>query len=591
MHLINKIKIQNYKSIKDAEFQLAAYTPLVGYNNAGKTNILQALSWIIKKSSLLASDFNDPNLPVIVTAEMSGIDADVLNALDQNHRKRIEPLVTNGCISLRRTQNEPSVSSTAIRLEIRQVEGDQENWIVNPTGIEQAISSLFPEPIFIGAMENSTEDVGKFASGTTIGKLIKEIIGPVAERNAGPVSEALAEVAARLSADGQEKDEALVELDARIQEELGRIFPGVVAKTHIQTPEFGDFLKSATIKIYDQQYDVDTGRDASSFGHGAQRSVQIALIKCLSQIKRQAAGNEARTTLLLIDEPELYLHPQAIEVVRASLRRLASEGYQVAFSTHSANMIARTDAPNALLIRRTAENGTICFPRMADAVKDAIENAAHQSEALFALSNSTKVLFCEKVFLAEGKTEQTLLPEIFFTEVGRSFEEEKLGLVTIGGSGDIPNAVSVLNAMEIPTKAVVDLDFAFRPAIQNGMIDGNHQAIFACKGIFERLRGEGKIGLADDGFPKRHGELSAAKSFELMAKEPDAVEHIEAIRLILRLKGIWVWKFGTIESHLNLDAKTPAAHSSFLNSFREPGFCDNLLGYGDIQEMIAWLRG
>lgn len=364
----------------------------------------------------------------------------------------------------------------------------------------------------------------------------------------------------------------------------------MVAKTHIQTPEFEDILKSATIEIYDQQYDQKNGRDASSFGHGAQRSVQIALIKCLSEIKRQAAGNEARTTLLLIDEPELYLHPQAIEVVRASLRRLAGEGYQVAFSTHSANMIARGDAPNALLVRRTAEDGTTCFPRLADAVRTAIDDAAHQSEALFALSNSTKVLFSEKVVLAEGKTEQTLLPDIFAREVGCSLEEDKLGLVTIGGSGDVPKAATVLSAMGIPTKAVVDLDFAFRPAIQSGLIAADNAAIVACKAILERLRDEGKISIAEDGFPKKQGELSAAKSFEIMAQEADAKPHIDAIHNHLVEAGIWCWKLGTVESHLGLTAKTPAAHLAFLNSFGEAAFREALPGYDDVQGMIAWLR-
>ena len=590
MHRISKVTIENFKSIKEVELSLAAYTPMVGYNNAGKTNILQALSWVIKKTSLQASDFFNPEAPVVVTAEISGIDAGVLDALEQNHRNRIEPLVVDGTIVMRRTQATPGASNSQIRLEIRGEADGEEQWVVNPSGIDQAIARMFPDPIFIGAMENATEDVGKFASGTTIGKLIKEIIGPVAERNAGPVSDALAQVASRLSADGDEKDETLVDLDTQIQTELGRFFPGVVAKTHIQTPEFSDFLKSATIKIYDQQFDHETGRDASSFGHGAQRSVQISLIKCLSEIRRQAVANEARTTLLLIDEPELYLHPQAIEVVRASLSRLSTEGYQVAFSTHSANMIARLDAPNALLIRRTPEDGTTCFPRMVDAVYEAIAEADHQSATLFTLSNSTRVLFAEKVVLAEGKTEQTLLPDLFQNEAGCSLEEEKLGLVSLGSSSDVPKALPVLVAMGIPTKAVVDLDFAFRPAIQHGLIAEDNAAVRGCKLVLSRLRDEGKIDLADDGFPQKSGEVTAAKAFELMAAEADARRHIDAIHYHFMQQSIWVWTDGTIESHLGLKAKTASAHSNFLTSIADEEFRNNLPNYGHVQSMLNWLR-
>lgn len=298
MHRVSKTRVQNFKSIKDAEFHLSPYTPLVGYNNAGKTNILQSLSWIVKRTSLQASDFFDPAQSVTITAEISGIDAGVLDALGGQHRQRIEPFAVDGKIIIPRTQLKPAQSTTAIRFEVL---SDANGWVVDPNGIDPAIAHLFPEPISIGAMENATDDVGKYAAGTTIGKLIKEIVDDVAARNAGQVTAALTDVASRLSADGAAKDETLVDLDRRIQTELNKFFPGVTAKTHIQVPEFGDFFKSATIKIYDNQYDNANGRDASSFGHGAQRSVQIALIKCLSEIKRAAAANAARTTLLLLD--------------------------------------------------------------------------------------------------------------------------------------------------------------------------------------------------------------------------------------------------------------------------------------------------
>ncbi|AUH63070.1 ATP-dependent nuclease [Paracoccus zhejiangensis] len=590
MHRIFKINISNFKSIKEIELPLESFTPLVGYNNAGKTNILQALSWVVKKYSLQASDFCRPESPVVVTAEISGIDENVLGALGANHRNRIEPYVLGGVISLRRKQDAPDLPVAQISLQIKRIENEEEIWDANPAGIDQAISQLFPEPIFIGAMENAAEDVGKFASGTTIGKLIKEIVGPVSQRNSDSVRDSLAQVAKRLSADGDEKDESLVNLDNQIHAELERFFPGVIAKTHIQTPEFSDFLKSATIKIYDQQNDGAIGRDASAFGHGAQRSVQIALIKCLSKIRRQAAENQARTTLLLIDEPELYLHPQAIEVVRVALSRLSAEGYQVVFTTHSANMIARSIAPNALLIRRTPEQGTICFPRMVDAVQNAIADADHQSATLFALSNSTRLLFAEKVVLAEGKTEQTLLPDLFQSEAECSLEEDRLGLVSLGSSSDVPKALPVLSAMGIPTKAVVDLDFAFRPAIQHELIANDNVAVLGCRAILARLQGEGKIDLAEDGFPKKHGEVTAARAYEIMAAEPDAREHVAAVHEYLKQLGIWVWTDGTIETHLGLEGKTPSVHSTFLSKFLSDGFREALPNYASVQQMLQWLR-
>lgn len=397
MHHISELKIHGFKSIADATFPLSHYTPLVGYNNAGKTNVLKAMFWIIKKSSLPVEDFHRADQPVSVEAEISGITAEVLDAIGVAHRGRIEPMIVDGKIRIRRSQTAPNQKTADIRFEVLKRQGDQNEWVFNPAGIDTAIGALFPDPIFIGAMENATEDVAKFGTGTTIGKLLKEIMAPVVERHTPAVAHALEVVGRQLAANSPEKDETLTDLDTRVQGELSKLFPGVSAKTHVPVPNFSDFMKSATIKIFEDGFEHADGRDASSFGHGAQRSIQIALIKCLADLQRAAGGNAGRTTLLLIDEPELYLHPQAIEVVRVALGRLAGDGYQIIATTHSANMISRSDAPNALLVRRSVADGTRCYPRLKDVVEQAIEGAVYQSEVLFALSNSTKILFSERV--------------------------------------------------------------------------------------------------------------------------------------------------------------------------------------------------
>jgi putative ATP-dependent endonuclease of the OLD family len=590
LHHISELKIQGFKSISNATFPLSYYTPLVGYNNAGKTNILKAAGWVIKKTSLTAEDFHNINSAVTVEAEISGIGADVLEALDAGHRARIEPLITEGKIRIRRSQATPGQAASAIRFEVLKEEGGQMVWAFNPTGIDAAIGGLFPEPIFIGAMENATEDVAKFGSGTTIGKLLKEIMGPVIERHSPAVADALQAVGRQLSANSIEKDETLTNLDVSIQGELSKLFPGVTAKTHIPVPDFADFMKSATIRIFEAGYEDADGRDASSFGHGAQRSIQIALIKCLAEVRRAAGGNAARTTLLLIDEPELYLHPQAIEVVRAALSRLAGEGYQIIITTHSANMIARSDAKNALLIRRNVADGTNCYPRMKDVVARAIADAEHQSEALFALSNSTKVLFSERVVITEGKTEKIILPAVFDNLFHSTPGEEKIGLVDIGGVHNIPDTMRILRAMGLPCKAVVDLDFVFRTAPAKELILVDHPDLLACKAIFNRLAGEGRVGLDETGLPKKHGGNPAIMAFELIAQEADAMPHIDRLFEAMLVHDIWLWKKGAIEAYLNI-AKTDTARMAFVNRLPEQAYRDALPDYPAIAEAMNWLRG
>lgn len=589
MHHISEVRIQNFKSISDGLFPLSHYTPLVGYNNAGKTNIIRAVGWIIKRSSLPIEDFHRADQPIVVEAEISGITGQVLDAIGNAHRGRIEPLVVDGCIRIRRTQATPGQTATAIRFEVLRRENGQDEWAVNPAGIDAAIGALFPDPIFIGAMENATEDVAKFGSGTTIGKLLKEIMTPVIDRHSPAVAEALQDVGKRLSANAADKDETLVDLDGRIQSELSKLFPGVTAKTHIPVPEFADFMKSATIRIFEEGYENPDGRDASSFGHGAQRSIQIALIKCLAEVRRAGGEIAGRTTLLLIDEPELYLHPQAIEVVRAALSRLAGDGYQIVITTHSANMISRSDAPNTLLIRRSAAEGTKCYPRIKDAVKAAIVDADHQSETLFALSNSNKILFSERVVITEGKTERTILPAIFHDAFRVTPGEDKIGLVDIGGTPNIPDTLKVLRAMGVPCKAIVDLDFAFRIAPIKALLDPKHADLAACKAILAQMRDDGHVGLDAEGLPTKHNGVPAAVAFEMLARQAGAIPCIARLHEELKAVGVWIWTRGAIEAHLGI-AKSSAAHIAFMAGLANDAYRTAIPDYQSVSDAMAWVR-
>lgn len=590
MHHISKIKVVNFRSIRDGEFSLSPYTALVGCNNAGKTNILQAICWIVKRASLPASDFFDPSLSVVVTAEISGIDGLVLDALADNHRQRVEPLIVDGKLKIRRTQTTPAQTASQIRFEICQMAEGEEQWVINPAGIDAAISHLFPEPIFIGAMEDATEDVGRYAKSTTIGKLITEVIAPITERHSSAVVEALDKISRKLSANSDEKDENLVDLDSRIETELQRFFPGVTAKTHIQAPEFPDFIKNATIKLFDGTANDGVPRDAASFGHGAQRSVQIALVKCLSDLKKGAAIDAGRTTLLLIDEPELYLHPQAIEMVRAALSRLSTEGYQVIFTTHSANMISRADAENVLMIRRTGDLGTTCYPRLRDAVRVAVNDAPTQAEILFELTNSNRFLFADNVILIEGATERALLPELYEFRFSASISEHKSAIIALNGVENVPKAMAVLQAMEIPTKVVADLDFAFRGAIRGGFIQDSHAGITGCRNILTAMAAQSAVTLGNDGLPQKGNGQTAAQAYALLAARQDAIPYIVNIHDHLKLAGIWIWRQGAIEDLLALASKKPSEHARFLLNFRNDAFRQGLPDYASVETLLDWLR-
>lgn len=583
-HKLSKVTIKNFKSCRDTELKLSSYTPLVGYNNAGKSNALSAIQWLLRKSTLKTEDFFDPEIPIEVIGMLEGITPQLLSQMPPKQRASIEKYINAEQLQIKRVQELPNAKAADIRISV----WDEQNntWVLNPTGIDNAISALLPEPIRIGAMENAAEDSAKAKTSTTIGKLLAEFITPVKAAHEIELSQHLNEVARRISCDGDSRFGELDTIDDRLNEKINDLFPGMSVKLHFDTPAFDDLIKAGTIRVYEGQ---QVGRDFSSYGHGAQRSIQMALVQYLAEVKRDNVNSEA-TTLLLIDEPELYLHPFAIEQIREALIGLSESGYQVIISTHSAQMITPEYAENTLLIRKCEPQGTYSRKRLMDAIQSVVPDSTHQMEQLFSLSHSTQVLFAENVVLTEGKTELRLLPYIFKSIANKTMGQEKHALVAQSGVNDTKKSLDILNAMDLPTKAIVDLDYSLNGAVTHGFISSADSDVAQIKAIFQRLEQQGRISLnADNGLPKK-GIVKASTAFEYLAAEQDAQPLIDSLHAKMLAQNIWLWKKGAIEAHLGTSSKDETSWALFKNNAAINGIEATCADFQGIVDLIEWLR-
>jgi predicted ATP-dependent endonuclease of OLD family len=584
-HKLTTLEIHNFKSIIAIDFELSEYSPLVGYNNAGKSNILEAIKWVLRKSSLKTTDFNDVSNPVIMTAKIDGINEAILENLNPTHRQRIEPFLDLESLTIRRTQLTPNATAAQIRLEILNP-GDGQ-WQNNPTGIDNAIKDLFPEPIHIGAMENSEEDVSKSKSGTTIGKLLSEIIGPIEEQYGDKLSTVLDGLKDILDADGDNRATELTEFDEQVNEKLDAFFPDINVKVHVPTPELKEVFTKGTIKVYENQ--SLNGTDVSALGYGAQLAIQMTLIRHLADLKI-ASQEQTTTTLLLIDEPELYLHPQAIEILRVSLRTLSNQGYQIIFTMHSPFMITEKDIANTILIRKNATLGTHKRNSLKSAIPQVEQDAQHQLTLMFALSNSSNILFSERVILTEGKTENRLMPFLIEKVSGNSLGVNKCALVQQGGSGNTRKSKQVFEMMDLPCKAIVDLDYAFTQGIEDGFLQTNDTDILACRTEMANLAAINGINL-NNGWPtKRHSSMTAEEAFALLAQSATVQTNIQNLKTKLIANGIWIWTKGAIEKHLNIQGKNEQVWASLKNNVENNGLVATLPNdHQEITDCINWI--
>ena len=596
MHRLSYITIANYRSCKQVALTLDDFTPIVGYNNAGKSNILNAIEWFLEPSALTPSDFNDPAQPIILSGIINGITEAILKKMPENHQKAITPYWNAGGVTLRRTMAKPGAASTA-KLEVRNLgikdEKADDAWTLNPAGIPQALKALFPESIRVRAMEDASDDVSKASKTNTIGKLIAEIIEPVRKDHEKDIRKALDDIASTLSADGKNRANKLNEFDTGASDSLKELFPGLQIKLDVPLPEIPDLFKNGTVRVFETHGATATARPFESVGHGAQRCIQMALIRYLAE--RKNAANEDRRTLLLIDEPELYLHPQGVEQVRLALQALASKKYQVIFSTHAPAMLHRDQARHTVIVRKPdPAKGTSVRKPLSVAVTEAIKEAPHQARLLFELGRASEVFFSDRALLAEGKTEGRLLPVLYERAYGRTHRADRVGLVALGSCGDITPALNVLKCMEIDGKALADLDFAFVHAGKVGLFDPKADPeIIAAVALLAKLQAVHKFGLdKTTGWPMKDktSGMSAADVWACFASDADGAKIVATHRAKLLKHGIWVWSEGTIEDVLGVSNKGEQAIQTMEQQLQSMSADDVRKQHPSVVAMFDWLK-
>jgi predicted ATPase len=173
-----------------------------------------------------------------------------------------------------------------------------------------------------------------------------------------------------------------------------------------------------------------------------------ALIWAVETCCREGLGGE----MLLIEEPEILLTPQAQRYLYGLLRHFTQGGNQVVYSTWSPAFvdaahheeIVRLDLRAGGMVVRRTDPGTLSDP---ERVRIQAEFDHERSEMFFA----------DKVVLVEGQTERLSLPFIF-RALGHDPDAEGIAIVEMGGKGNLPLAARLLVQLAIPFVVVFDAD-------------------------------------------------------------------------------------------------------------------------------------
>ena len=162
---------------------------------------------------------------------------------------------------------------------------------------------------------------------------------------------------------------------------------------------------------------------------------------------------QAGTTgvVVLMEEPELFLPPQAQRYLYRLLRLIASRGNQVLYSTHSPAFLNVVRLDELVFTERRPKVGTLLLqpdPLPAD----------EEFRAFSEFDSSRSELFLARAaVLVEGLTEKLTLPFVF-EALGHDADRERISIIECGGKGNIPLFGKISRAVGLPFVAVHDRD-------------------------------------------------------------------------------------------------------------------------------------
>lgn len=232
-----------------------------------------------------------------------------------------------------------------------------------------------------------------------------------------------------------------------------------------------------TLQLIVREHDLDIEFQASNLGMGVQAAISIAILKAYSEL------NLDNKSPIFIDEPELFLHPQAQRNFYKILREISEtkydsdgnisrEGTQVFYTTHSPNFLSTGSFNEIFLIRKNGEAGTyIKYADIGDFIEDfririgvktnyedlmlhyrnAYENTGDTQKA-------NEGFFANKIILVEGQSESLILP-LFFEKKGFDHIKEGISIVRCGGKNEIDRFYRLYTEFGIPVYVIFDGDF------------------------------------------------------------------------------------------------------------------------------------
>ena len=417
--MIKKIRIQNFRSIKNLEIQLGKINAFIGPNNAGKSNIMRALNLILGETYPTIKSFDDEDFfkykkdnPILIQVSFD------------------QPLNCNTRIyGFKLTYDGNNWEYVAI--------DQDENELTYSTGNPIRVSKEMKEEValmYLSIERQASKQVSP-SQWTLYGKVLKYLNAQINQ----PEKEEFKKL---LEDSYRDKLYSVVEtfenkLRSYVQNQIGL---DIYLKLSLMDPM--EIFKN--LRPYFIEGDIEY--DAEDMGAGIQSALAIAIARAYADIVRNPV-------IFAIEEPELYLHPHGCRHFYKLLKELADSGLQIIYTTHERSFIDISNFESIHIVRKEGDETKVysgisfSMPFQFDEVKLASKFNEYINE----------VFFADKVVLVEGFSDK-VASQLALEKLGIDIDLKNISIIECGSKTAIEPIAQILKHFNIKTYALLDAD-------------------------------------------------------------------------------------------------------------------------------------
>lgn len=473
---IIKIKVKNFRLLKDFEFDLEENLSLViGKNNCGKTSLLSILNKFIGSQSTLNSfsfddfnsEFKDELKSKVQTNDSTayfGISLKLFIEYDDNDDLSN---IGNSVIMDLDPENKTVVLAFEYKLddfqklinsynEFKMKENSKPEELRKDFFYFMKINHKDFFSIYIKSIEfnNTTQEenddvfIDLKKEKVQIDKIInfKMIDAKRNVSNKEPeksLSSLSSKIYKKVEANEEEKEgiekfkDALIETDGKLNnvyeeifsevlddvKQFGGIRPDETKIKIVSTLQHRDLLDGNTTVMYRINDEHDLPESYNGLGYMNLISMIFEIKILIHEFKKELSEKPADINLLFIEEPEAHTHPQMQYIFIENIKSLLDKGIersdgqnrklQTIISTHSSHIASKSDFNDIKYFKK--EKNQVVSKNLKDLEKEYEDSREEQNYKFlkqYLTLHRAELFFADKAIFIEGDTERILLPAI-----------------------------------------------------------------------------------------------------------------------------------------------------------------------------------